>query len=88
MQHYYPQKWKQLQALGQILADFALDSNQTALEAGMSTEGSLGLILAAPVAMLVALDSGIVTRQGKYAVEVETISGLTRGQTAVDKFGI
>jgi purine nucleosidase len=84
----FPAEMATIRSFGTKLADFALDSNQTALEAGMSTEGSLGLTLADPVAMVVALDPGIITRQGKYAVEVETISDLTRGQTVVDKFGV
>lgn len=84
----FPAEMQAIRNFGTELADLAIDSNQTALEAGMSTEGSLGLTLADPVAMVVALDPGIVTCQGEYAVEVETISELTRGQTVVDKFGV
>jgi purine nucleosidase len=83
-----PKELETIKNFGTTLAQFAIESNQTALEACMSQEGSLGLTLADPVAMAVALDPGIVTSQGKYAVEVETVSDLTRGQTVVDKLGV
>ena len=73
---------------GTDLAHFAIDCNQTALEASKNVQGSIGLTLADPVAMSVALEPEIITNQGHYFVEVETNSELTRGQTIVDELNI
>ena len=70
------------------LAKFAMECNQTAMAASIQIQGSLGLTLADPVAMAVALDPEVVTRQGKHFVDVETQSELTRGATVVDELGV
>lgn len=54
----------------------------------ISNQNSLGLTLADPVAMAVAVDPEIVTNLGHYFVDIEVTSELTRGQTVVDKFGV
>lgn len=69
-------------------ARLAVDSNKTAIEASINIQGASGLTLADPVAMVVALDPEIVTHQGKYFVDVETQSKLTRGATVVDQLGV
>lgn len=69
-------------------ARLAMESNKTALEASMQIQGASGLTLADPVAMAVALDPDIVTRQGKYFVDVEITSKLTRGATVVDELSV
>lgn len=69
-------------------ARLVMESNRTALEASMKLQGASGLTLADPVAMAVALDPEIVTRQGKYFVDIEIISDLTRGTTVVDELGV
>ncbi|BCL37844.1 nucleoside hydrolase [Nostoc sp. MS1] len=69
-------------------ARLAMDCNKTALEVSMKMQGAAGLTLADPVAIAVALDPTIVTRQGKYFVDVEINSELTRGATVVDELGV
>lgn len=69
-------------------ARLAMDCNKTALEVSMKMQGAVGLTLADPVAIAVALDPDIVTRQGKYFVDVEINSELTRGATVVDELGV
>ncbi|MCA1990753.1 MAG: nucleoside hydrolase [Coleofasciculus sp. S288] len=69
-------------------ARLAMESNKTALEASMKIQGASGLTLADPVAMAVALDPDIVTSQGKYFVDVEITSKLTRGATVVDELSV
>lgn len=73
---------------GTTKARLAIDSNKTAIEASINIQGASGLTLADPVAMVVALDPEIVTHQGKYFVDVETQSKLTRGATVVDQLGV
>ncbi|BAT55294.1 Inosine/uridine-preferring nucleoside hydrolase [Nostoc sp. NIES-3756] len=69
-------------------AHLAMDCNKTALEVSMKMQGAVGLTLADPVAIAVALDPNIITRQGKYFVDVEINSELTRGATVVDELGV
>ncbi|MDD1413677.1 nucleoside hydrolase [Dolichospermum sp. ST_con] len=75
-------------AFGTQKSLLAVNSNRVAIEASINLQGAMGLTLADPVAMAVALDPAIVTRQGKYFVDVETISDLTRGMTVVDQLGV
>jgi len=71
--------------LGTPLATFAIDCNIHALRSSTEWLGDPGLILNDPVAMAIALDPSIVTRQGRYRVDVETQGELTRGMTVVDQ---
>lgn len=73
---------------GTARARLAMECNQTALDASMKMQGAVGLTLADPVAIAVALDPNIITRQGKYFVDVEITSELTRGATVVDELGV
>ena len=75
-------------AFGTEKSLLAVNSNRVAIEASVKLQGAMGLTLADPVAMAVALDPAIVTRQGKYFVDVETTSDLTRGMTVVDQLGV
>ncbi len=70
------------------LAQFAIECNQTAIDASMKIQKAPGLTLADPIAMAVALNPTIVREKAKYFVEVEINSDLTRGQTVVDEFGV
>lgn len=70
------------------LARFAMECNRTALEVSMQIQKAPGLTLADPVAMAVALAPDLVTHQGKYFVDIELNSELTRGQTIVDELGV
>lgn len=69
-------------------ARLAMDCNKTALEISMKIQGAIGLTLADPVAIAVALDPDIVTSQGKYFVDVEITGEITRGATVVDELGV
>src|SRR5205807_6860518 len=72
-------------ALGTPFAKFAMDCNVHALRSSQKWLGDPGLILNDPVCMAIALEPAIVTRQGRYRVEVETRGELTRGMTLVDQ---
>ena len=73
---------------GTPLAQFALDCNRRAFEAGQEQSGDPGLGLCDPVAMAVALDPTSCTRKSPHYVEVEVQSELTRGMTVVDQLGV
>ncbi len=71
------------------LAHFAMDCNASALEASIKIQKANGVTLADPVAMAVALDpDGVITRQGRYFVDVEVSSELMRGHTLVDEMDV
>ena len=74
--------------LGTPLADFAVDSNGTAIDAYRIQTGEAGLSLADPTAMAVALDPAVCTRSGRHYVDIETTSELTRGMTVVDQLAV
>ncbi|MEH2253735.1 nucleoside hydrolase [Nostoc sp.] len=65
-----------------------MNSNRFSFEASRKLQGAIGLTLADPVAMAVALDPTIVTRQGKYFVDIEITSDLTRGMTVIDELDV
>lgn len=75
-------------ALGTPLARFAVDCNQTALEANRTLFHEPGVSLPDPVAMAVALDPTIATRKSAHAVDVECEGALTRGMTVVDQLDV
>lgn len=83
-----PAEMEDITSFGTERARFAMECNRTALDASRQIQGSTGLALPDPVAMAIALDPDIVTRQGQYFVDVETKSELTRGATVVDELGV
>ncbi len=83
-----PVELEKISNSGQKLARLAMECNRTALEASRQIQQAPGLTLADPVAMAVALAPELVTNQGKYFVEIELHSELTRGQTIVDELGV
>jgi purine nucleosidase len=66
----------------------AMECNKTAFDASMTIQGASGLTLADPVAMAIALEPDIITRHGKYFVDVEITGTITRGATVVDELGV
>ena len=66
-------------------AKFSMDCNVHALRSSEQWIGDPGLGLPDPVAMAVALDPSVVTKSGKYRVDIETQGELTRGMTVVDQ---
>jgi purine nucleosidase len=79
---------QQIINLGTEKARLAMECNKTALDASMTIQGASGLTLADPVAMAIALDPDIITRQIRYFVDVEITSELTRGTTVVDELDV
>jgi purine nucleosidase len=77
-----------LYGLNTPLAKFVVDCNKRAIEAFHSQTGQRAILLPDPVAMAVALDPSVCVRKSQHAVEIETISEITRGMTVVDQLGV
>ena len=77
-----------IEALGTRKAKFAIESNSTAREAYRVQTGEVGLSLADPTAMAVALDRSIGLSWSRHRVAIETGSKLTRGMTVVDRLNV
>ncbi|MEN8143624.1 MAG: nucleoside hydrolase [Gemmatimonadota bacterium] len=77
-----------IRSFGTELARFAIDCNETAIEANRNLLGDPGLSLPDPVAMGIALDPALCVRSSRHHVQVETASDLTRGMTVVDQLGV
>jgi purine nucleosidase len=77
-----------IEALGTAKAKFAIESNSTAREAYRVQTSEIGLSLADPTAMAVALDRSIGLSWSRHRVAIETGSRLTRGMTVVDRLNV
>ena len=77
-----------IEALGTEKARFAIRSNSRAREAYHVQTGEIGLSLADPTAMAVALDRSVGLSWSRHRVAIETQSELTRGMTVVDRLGV
>ena len=77
-----------LQNLKTPLADFAVTSNSTAIEAYRRQTGEAGISLPDPVAMGILLCPELCLESSRHFVEIETASELTRGMTVVDKLHV
>ena len=77
-----------IEALGTAKAHFAIESNSRAREAYRIQTGEVGLSLADPTAMAVALDRSVGLSWSRHRVAVETQSELTRGMTVVDRLNV
>jgi purine nucleosidase len=75
-------------AMGTPLARFAIECNSTARQAYKIQTGEDGISLPDPVAMSIALDSGVGSESSYHYVDVETASELTRGMTVVDRLNV
>ena len=69
-------------------ANFAIESNSRAREAYHVQTGEVGLSLADPTAMAVALDRSVGLSWSRHRVAIECSSELTRGMTVVDRLGV
>ena len=78
----------EIEALGTAKARFAMECNSRAREAYHIQTGEVGLSLADPTAMAVALDRAIGLSWSSHLVEIETRSELTRGMTIVDRLDV
>eukprot|EP01037_Dinobryon_pediforme_P011090 gene11090-11171_t len=79
---------QQVLSLGTARAKFAVECNRIARKAFHTQTGQDGIALPDPTAMAVALYKDIGTSWSKHAVEVETLSDLTRGMTVVDQLNL
>jgi purine nucleosidase len=77
-----------IEALGTAKAHFAIESNSRAREAYRIQTGEVGLSLADPTAMAVALDRSVGLSWSRHRVAIECASDLTRGMTVVDRLGV
>jgi purine nucleosidase len=79
---------QQLLALGTDFADFAVRSNDTALDAFKLQTGEEGIALPDPIAMAILLDPSLVLAASDHYVDVQVDTGLTRGMSVVDRLGV
>jgi len=77
-----------IEALGTRKAHFAIQTNSRAREAYRIQTGEVGLSLADPTAMAVALDRSVGLTWSRHRVAIECASELTRGMTVVDRLGV
>src|SRR5271154_1634746 len=77
-----------IEALGTAKAKFAIQTNSRAREAYRVQTGEVGLSLADPTAMAVALDRSIGLSWSRHRVAIESGSELTRGMTVVDRLNV
>jgi len=77
-----------IKEIGTERAQVAIDCNAHALKAVREIQGQVGLALADPVAMAVALDESIATELGSYYLDIAVGDGNTRGMTVVDKLAV
>ena len=77
-----------IEALGTAKAKFAIEYNSRAREAYHVQTGEIGLSLADPTAMAVALDRSVGLSWSRHRVAIETQSELTRGMTVVDRLNV
>jgi purine nucleosidase len=78
----------EIEALGTAKAHFAMESNSRAREAYRVQTGEVGLSLADPTAMAVALDRSVGLSWSRHRVAIECASDLTRGMTVVDRLNV
>ena len=77
-----------IEALGTAKAHFAIESNSRAREAYHVQTGEVGLSLADPTAMAIALDRSVGLSWSRHRVAIECASELTRGMTVVDRLNV
>jgi inosine-uridine nucleoside N-ribohydrolase len=77
-----------IEAIGTAKAKFAIESNSRAREAYHVQTGEIGLSLADPTAMAVALDRSVGLSWSRHRIAIETQSELTRGMTVVDRLNV
>jgi purine nucleosidase len=77
-----------IETLGTAKALFAIECNGRAREAYHIQTGEVGLSLADPTAMAVALDRTVGLSWSRHRVTIECASELTRGMTVVDRLNV
>jgi purine nucleosidase len=84
----HPQEIERVLALKNPIAEFAIRSNSTAVEAFFKQTGQKGISLPDPVCMGIALNPALCTSSSEHYVEIEIASELTRGMTVVDQLNV
>ena len=69
-------------------AHFAIDCNRFAVDINRQWLGEPGIGLPDPIAMAIAIDPTICSRQSRHSVDIECDGTLTRGMTVVDELGV
>src|SRR6516162_315393 len=77
-----------IEAIGTTKAKFAIETNSRAREAYHVQTGEVGLSLADPTAMAIALDRSIGIAWSRHRIAIECESELTRGMTVVDRLNV
>jgi inosine-uridine nucleoside N-ribohydrolase len=77
-----------IETLGTQKARFAIECNSRAREAYRVQTGEVGLSLADPTAMAVALDRSVGLSWSRHRVAIECSSELTRGMTLIDRLNV
>lgn len=77
-----------LRGMNTPLSHFVIDCNRRSVAANDEQSGEAGIPLPDPVAMAVAIEPRICTRQSPHLVQIETQSELTRGMTVVDRLNV
>ena len=85
---FSPREIDDLLAMNTPLAEFAVVSNSTAIEANLIQTGTPGMVLPDPVAMGILLEPELCLAPSNHYVEIETVSEFTRGMTIVDKLNV
>jgi len=77
-----------IEALGTRKAHFAIECNSRARAAYHVQTGEVGLSLADPTAMAIAIDRAVGLSWSRHRIAIECASELTRGMTVVDRLGV
>ena len=77
-----------IEALATRKARFAIECNSRARAAYNVQTGEVGLSLADPTAMAIALDRSVGLSWSRHRIAIECASELTRGMTVVDRLGV
>ncbi|MGC2636857.1 MAG: nucleoside hydrolase, partial [Acidobacteriaceae bacterium] len=79
---------KEILALGTSFADFAIQSNRTAVTAFKIQTGEDGIALPDPTAMAILLDPSLARVSSDHYMDVQVDSGITRGMSVIDRLGV
>ncbi len=79
---------KEILALGTSFADFAIQSNSTAVTAFKTQTGEDGIALPDPTAMAILLDPSLALLSSDHYMDVQVDSGITRGMSVIDRLGV
>jgi purine nucleosidase len=83
-----PEQSAELRGIGTELARFCVDIQATLNAFALTKTHLPGYDLPDPIAMAVALEPDVSTRERLFYVEIETTSELCRGQTVVDHLDV